>query len=193
VLGSGAVRELHSRMTWRLFVWMSWPWIALWPGVWQLLPGEAELATACSRGLLVAAPFCFAASRVRIDAATALATVVVAGAGLCGALVIEHGPERGLERGVAALALLAGWVGAICLARLENDDAIDRVRLFAFVALVAPLAWPLGTQSAPWIARCSPWSAADGTTSIAPALAVCALLALLGTADRALARRALAP
>lgn len=176
-------------MSWRLFVWMSLPWMALWPELRLWLPGDADLGVLVLRALLLAAPLVFATPLGRGQVSIACAAIAVACAGLVGALLLE---ARVLSTLPECLALLCAWAFSLaCLARGSGPE-LASARALALLILLAPLSWSLTAGGAPWIERLSPWNAAasaDGSFASWPALVACALLALLGRGERVLRLR----
>jgi hypothetical protein len=162
-------------MTWRLFFWMSLPWLALAPGAWHWIPGGDALATAALRALLVAAPFCLGAREGAVDRGTLVGACAIASAGLCAALVIEGASIRMPVQ----VALLVAWAFAVrWTGDARRGDLRDRARVLAAVWLGAPLAFLLAPGDAAAFARWSPWRAAsaDSWPDAVPALAACAAL-----------------
>ncbi|MBK9383500.1 MAG: hypothetical protein IPN34_01555 [Planctomycetes bacterium] len=161
-------------MTWRLFLWMSMPWLALVPGAWQWIPGSESLATAGLRALLLAAPFCLRARADELDRATLIGACALASAGLCAADVIEGTAAR-LPQGIA---LLAAWSFAVRGSGSARSGLRDRARVLALLWLAAPLFFRLTPAERPWLAACSPWHASTAADwrEATPAFAACAAL-----------------
>lgn len=167
-----------ARMSWRVFLWMSVPWLALWPGLWVWLPEEPALVTIALRTLLVTAPLCLLQPLIGLNLSTLIAAWSIACAGLAGAYLME---ERGSDLWSAAL-LLGIWILALRSTRIESRAEVARVRIAAFAILFAPLlgeVFASRTQDA--FSAATPWNWNHSATSIFqawPALVLCAVLAL---------------
>jgi hypothetical protein len=175
-------------MSWRLFLWMGLPWLALVPGAWQWIPGSESLATVGLRALLCAAPFLLSAREGELDRATLIGACALASAGLCAADVIEGAAARLPMH----IALLAAWCFAVRGCGSADSDLRERARSLALLWLACPLLFRLTPGGDSWIASCSPWHAAGAADArqATPVLAACAALWLCLVRERS--RRAFA-